>query len=366
MNYVQTALFILVASNVAFSQTIPFDSDRWEIDAQESRIEKHLGKKSLYIKGGIAWIRDDDFQNGIIEFDVYFSEERGFMGGIWRLQDRHNYEEFYIRPHQSGNPDANQYTPVINGLPGWQLYHGEGYGAPVRYKFNEWTHVKIVVSGSRGEVYISDMEEPALVIHELKRESRPGKTGVSVSNFAPAFFTNFAYQKMDSPQLKGTFKKLEPAPEGTVTRWEVSETFDETSLEDKYRLTDADKQGRSWTGLDTESTGILNLARAHGITQEKNTVFARITVHSEREQVKKIKVGFSDRIKVYFNNQLLYGGNNLYQSRDYRYLGTIGLFDELYLPLTAGKNELWLAVSESFGGWGIQAQFKDLNGIRIE
>jgi hypothetical protein len=226
--------------------------------------------------------------------------------------------------------------------------------------------MKIVVSGSRGEVYISNMEDPALVIHELKRESRPGKIGVSVSNYAPAFFTNFNYQKLDDPPLKGTFKKSTPAPEGTVTRWEVSETFDEKSLEDKYQLNDADKHDRSWTGLDTESTGTLNLARAQGITQEKNTAFARITIHSERAQVKKIKLGFSDRIKVYFNDQLLYGGNNLYRSRDYRYLGTIGLFDELYLPLRAGADELWLAVSESFGGWGIQAQFEDLKGIRIE
>ena len=91
----------VVLGNVAYAQAIPFDSDRWEIDAQESRIEEHLGKKSLFIRGGLAWIRDEDFENGVIEFDVCFSAERGFMGGIWRLQDRHNYEEFCIRPHQS-------------------------------------------------------------------------------------------------------------------------------------------------------------------------------------------------------------------------------------------------------------------------
>ena len=33
---------------------------------------------------------------------------------IWRVQDAKNYEEFYLRPHQSGNPDA---TPVHPGLP---------------------------------------------------------------------------------------------------------------------------------------------------------------------------------------------------------------------------------------------------------
>jgi len=36
------------------------------------------------------------------------------------------------------------------------------------------------------------------------------------------------------------------------------------------------------------------------------------------------------------------------------------------LPLVSGKNELWLAVSESFGGWGVKAMFDDTEGIRVE
>jgi hypothetical protein len=48
-------------------------------------------------------------------------------------------------------------------------------------------------------------------------------------------------------------------------------------------------------------------------------------------------------------------------SRDYRYLGTIGLFDSVTLPLKAGENEIWIAVSEAFGGWGIMDRIVDLN-----
>jgi hypothetical protein len=43
-------------------------------------------------------------------------------------------------------------------------------------------------------------------------------------------------------------------------------------------------------------------------------------------------------------------------SRDYRYLGTIGYFDNVTLPLEAGKNEICIAVSEAFGGWGIMGR----------
>ena len=56
------------------------------------------------------------FTNGIIEYDVAFTAKRNFIGVKFRQQDAKNSEEFYIRPHQSGNPDANQYTPIFNGL----------------------------------------------------------------------------------------------------------------------------------------------------------------------------------------------------------------------------------------------------------
>jgi hypothetical protein len=47
-------------------------------------------------------------------------------------------------------------------------------------------------------------------------------------------------------------------------------------------------------------------------------------------------------------------------------MGTIGLFDEVYLPLKKGHNELWLAVTETFGGWGVTALFEDPAGINIK
>ena len=52
-------------------------------------------------------------------------------------------------------------------------------------------------------------------------------------------------------------------------------------------------------------------------------------------------------------------------SRDYRYLGTIGYFDEVFLPLEPGKNELWFAVGENFGGWGLEARLDGADGVTI-
>ena len=74
----------------------------------------------------------------------------------------------------------------------------------------------------------------------------------------------------------------------------------------------------------------------------------------------------SDRVRVYLNGRLLFRGDDNYQSRDYRFLGSIGYFDSLYLPLAKGGNELLIAVSEEMGGWGIQAKLEDLAGITLQ
>ncbi|MGH7455170.1 MAG: hypothetical protein ACRENG_27695, partial [bacterium] len=77
------------------AQIIPFDLNRWEIDAKESRVEEYLGRQSLFLKGGLALVKDSKFLNGVIEFDIAFSPERTFVGTVWRVLDKRNYEEFY-------------------------------------------------------------------------------------------------------------------------------------------------------------------------------------------------------------------------------------------------------------------------------
>ena len=348
------------------SQVVPFDSERWEIQAEEKKIVDYLGQKSLYLKGGNAVIKDSRFTDGIIEFDIAFSEERNFAGVMWRIEDAKNYEEFYLRPHQSGNPDANQYQPVFNGAAAWQLFYGESYSAPVKYDFNQWMHIRIIVSGENAEIYIKDMTTPALFVGELMRETKQGKVGVTSASNAPAYFSNFSFTPMNNPPLKGKAKKSETALPGTVMSWLVSGAIDEKSLENKYRLSASDKQNLSWKKLDSEKNGLANLSRIQGAAEGKNTAFAGVTIQSDVEQIKRVKFGFSDVVRVYFNDNLIYGGSDVYRSRDYRFLGTIGLFDELYLPLKKGDNELWFAVTENFGGWGIKAVFDDTSGIRIK
>ena len=108
-----------------------------------------------------------------------------------------------------------------------------------------------------------------------------------------------------------------------------------------------------WTPLEADDNGITNLAKVHGIAEGADTVFARTMVSSDEAKTARLRFGYSDSAIVFVNGKRVYSGDNTYMSRDYRYLGTIGLFDSVTLPLQAGDNEICIAVTEAFGGWGL-------------
>jgi hypothetical protein len=362
--YVFVALLLVGALLPSLhAEIIPFDSPRWEIPPNAARVEDYLGQKSLSLKGGVAYLKDVDFTDGIIEFDVAFRSGRGFFGGVFRMLDKDNYEEFYLRSHQSGNPDAIQYTPVYNGMAAWQLYYGNGFGAATEFKFKEWIHVKLVVSGKYAELYLGNSEHPVLFMHDLKRSIKPGRVGIKANRFAAGNFANFSVTPMDNPPLKNKPVSTPSPKSGTVMAWSVSNTFPESLLKNKLLLSDADKKMLKWSKLESEASGLANISKSVKLQRQNNTAFTRVIIESGKKEVKGLLFGFSDRVMVYLNDRLIYAGNNNYRSRDYRFLGTIGYFDRLYLPLKKGRNELWFAVSENFGGWGVKCRFDEPDGL---
>ena len=82
-------------------------------------------------------------------------------------------------------------------------------------------------------------------------------------------------------------------------------------------------------------------------------LYARTAIDSDREQVKKLYLGYSDDVSVFLNGKILFRGRSAQNFRDPGFLGIINPEnDAVYLPLKKGRNELMLAVSELGGGWG--------------
>jgi hypothetical protein len=82
-------------------------------------------------------------------------------------------------------------------------------------------------------------------------------------------------------------------------------------------------------------------------------LYARTSIASDREQVKKLFIGYSDDVSVFLNGKILFRGRSAQNFRDPGFLGIMNPEnDAVYLSLKKGKNELMLVVSELGGGWG--------------
>jgi hypothetical protein len=278
------------------------------------------------------------------------------------VSDRENYESFYVRPHQVGNPDSVQYNPTYNDVASWQLYHDEGFWATVDFPIGDWFTVRVVFAGSRAEVFVGDMDRPALEVAELKMPVAAGGVGLLIGG-PGLFVSRFAYADVAPPFL-GPTPVPPPPTRGIVPAWSVSDAFEEPAPP-PAEVAPADLAARRWTRLTAEPSGLVNMAIVNGIRDGRNTAWARTTIRSDAARVVPMHLGFSDRAVVYVNGRALFAGSDGYRSRDYRFLGSIGWWDTVYLPLHAGDNDLAIAVSEDFGGWGVQARFDSLEGLEL-
>lgn len=342
---------------------IPFDTVHWNIKAQGYILEHYKGFDAMYIQQGRATLKDAKFTNGTIEFDVFLTERRAFPGVYFRLVDR-NGEAFYMRPHLPGKPDANQAAPITNGIIAWQLYFGELYSFPYEYKYDDWTHVKLLIKDDKAQIFLDHSKTPQLT-WKLKQPVRSGELAIGGS-FAPMYFANFKYSS-ETPELVTNTIQNPQLIDGIIKEWAISDKFNEEELNDPLTINKV-IHARTWIEtIKIEENSAANISWIKKLNNNKdNTVFARITVHSSKDQTKLFWFGYSDRVIAIVNGNPIYKGNNGYRSRDYRYLGTIGLFDSIYVHLKKGENTILFAVSEDFGGWGIMGKFENYDGIKVK
>lgn len=346
----------------ALAEDYAFDADHWEFAGEVADRVEYKGQTALHLKNAEARLKGLTLKDGVIAFDIAFSEQRSFAGVFFRQFDERNAEYFYFRPHQSGNPDANQYTPLFNGSSAWQIYYGPQYSAPTPYRFNEWMHVEIRIKDDRTEVHLDG--EPILHIADLLNATRSG--GVVLRAFLGdhIYVANVSVQARADVVFEGEPTQPPTMPAGTVRTWLVSEPFARARLDGVHTLADADLDALSWQRLAVETNGIANLARVAVRSDDRDTVFARLVVETDAEWLARIRFGYSDSVRVYVNSRPVYSGDNTYRSRDYRYLGTVGLFDSIHASLNPGRNEIVFAVTEAFGGWAIAAALDEDNAGR--
>lgn len=371
LRHLAACFLVLIFESVSYSQpspstSVPPDSAHWDFQAQAKPAE-YQGRNSLLVDGGAAVLKDFEMRDGVVDVDVATPAKRGFFGILFRLAgDGANGEWVYLRTHKSGLPDAMQYTPILNTGANWQLYNGPGFTGAVEIPRDTWFHLRLEVAGAQAKLYVKDMDKPALVIDDLKSGVQQGQIALYVLT-GETYFSNFSVRT--TPDVPWE-RHLPPMPPGTLAKWSLSPSYDALARNLERPLSPVEIDAIKWQDVEAEPPGMVVLYRYREAPHPRVTfqtdfstrlqpqpgmkvIYARTTIDSDRDQVKKLYIGYSDDVSVFLNGKILYRGRSAQSFRDPGFLGIVNPEnDAVYLPLKKGSNELMLAVSELGGGWG--------------
>ncbi len=327
-----------------------FENKLWS-SKDQIQISDMKGQDAIKLIDGKVWLENDVFFNGSISFDVMTQESLTFFGVMFRAEDDSNYEHIYLRAHLNNKPDTLQYTPVLNGNSAWQIYSGDGYVASANQTFENWNQVKIEVINQSAKVYVNS-DAHVLHVSDLSGNKKPGSVGLWALSLdeTPVYFSNIKIDHWPN-EISQPISSEQKSDQNDMKskHWFISDVIDESEVLRMTKLTDQFVNSFTWDVAHPENNGILNISRYRDL--EKNTVLVKSLIKSKSNVIKEMRFGYSDKVRVFFNGVLLYSGNSTWRSRDYRFLGTVGLHDSVALPIQAGENHLIVAVTERFGGW---------------
>ena len=173
------------------------------------------GRKALRVRdaapagsgdeGRLVVLPKTDFQDGTIEVDLTgepgpnaSETARGFVGIAFRLAaDQPRFECFYLRPTNGRAEDQVRRNHSVQyiSIPGfpWPLLRKdfpEKYETYVDLVAGEWTKVKIEVRGEKARLYVNGVEQPTLLVNDLKQGQTKGSVALWVGPGTLAHFSN--------------------------------------------------------------------------------------------------------------------------------------------------------------------------------
>ena len=154
----------------------------------------------------VAILKGSNFKNGTIELEIAGlpapeagAQARGFVGVVFRMDPEsvHNYECFYLRPTNGRAEDQLRRNHTVQYISHpeytWFKLRTETPGVYESYADlvpGDWTKVKIVVSGNKARLFLQGVEQPCLIVNDLKRGDVSGKIALWIHSTTIAYFRN--------------------------------------------------------------------------------------------------------------------------------------------------------------------------------
>ena len=180
----------------------------------KAEIVDYKGRRAMHLnpipKAGdddstLAIFPAQDFHDGVIEVDVAGSprpgsieSSRGFIGIAFRLQGRGaKGEYFYLRPTNARSDDQLRRNHSVQYVSApdypWERLREETPGVFESYADMEtgaWTHMKILVSGTRASLYVNGAAQPCLIVNDLKLGNLHGPIALWSHSTTDGYFSN--------------------------------------------------------------------------------------------------------------------------------------------------------------------------------
>lgn len=351
---------------------VPLTPDRWTA-SDTIKFEQHLGRPALYINTGVALANGAELTDGTIEFDMASAPRSSNLGMAFHASSMRDMEVIFFRAGAGRSPETVQYAPAFNGVAtAWQIYHYDGANAVAEILPETWIHVKVHLAGDTARMYMNGDTAPTLIVPRLAGTGGR-RLGVWASNFGRgAWFSNVWF----TPEMHAPPAPAPPPPRGTITDWQLSQTFEASTLAPG---TLPDLERLTWEPVRVEAQGFVLVNRyrvspsiipptdpvtreplvdsiSHGRVKGSRVVFARTTIRSDRDRLARLEFTFSDAIAIYLDGRPLYSEMNPSGFRG----DALGVMDArgkvVFLPLTKGTHEVVYAVTEFFGGWAFSGK----------
>jgi hypothetical protein len=163
----------------------------------------------------LAILSGRDFKNGTIEVEVAGSrragtraDERGFIGIAFHVQPNGSrFENIYLRPANGRADNQLQRNHSVQycsepDFP-WHRLREENPGQYESYVDLEpgvWTKMKIVVSGTKANLYVDDAQQPCLIVNDLKLGETHGQIALWAHWSTDGYFSNLAVSEAANSQ----------------------------------------------------------------------------------------------------------------------------------------------------------------------
>jgi len=356
---------------------VPFEASRFDTTHQKAEFVMYKGLKTMKILpgDGQVFLKHLPFTDGTIEFDTQPVDvaRSAFVSIYFRAGDGKENECVYLRfkPDElEQRNDVVQYAPSIHGVNIWDLLGH--YQAPAIIHNQDWNHIKLIISGVQMRVFVNDMVRPVLQIPYLEGTNLKGLIGFE----GLAYFANLVVKPGITENLspdKGV--DITDHESNYIRYWQVTSPW---FLEKGRQLLSDDLAGDTtkWHPIIAERRGLVNLTRTFGgmenryggVQDKTRFVWLKANIHSDKNQMNKLQLGFSDEVFVFINGGLLYTDKNQYLEPIRKYPdGRCDIANTVFsLPLKAGNNEIIIGISNYFYGWGLIARLYEMNNIKIK